>query len=165
MENDAMKGYNPITKRWSPYKDKDVNGVEGINFGAGINKWSDVGSTLNYDSTYTTKELNDAMRPDLLKKMDTINHQLREKYGRAADTMSIGNKMILLDIAHNVRPNGQNGKDGNMPKGWPKLTKAMMNGDYKTASQNTLSSKDTARQRLRNQMLFKKVIDKNTVKR
>jgi hypothetical protein len=32
---------------------------------------------------------------------------MRAKYGDAADTLSLGNRVIQLDIAHNTRPRGK----------------------------------------------------------
>lgn len=114
MENPSRKGFNG--ERWLSYKDKDSKGITHYNYGPGIESHSDVGATLDYKSKtgYTTEELNSRIRPDLIDKMSEIRKDLKEMYGEDADTMSMGNRLILLDIAHNVRPKGNKRK--NMPK-------------------------------------------------
>ena len=94
--------------------------------------------------------------------MEEISNQMHDKYGEDADTLSLGNRLIQLDIAHNVRPRGS--KKSNMPvTGWPTLTDAMMRGDKAAIEKNTNSGSDR-RQSMRNMLIWQNIIDKNTVK-
>ena len=81
-------------------------------------------------------------------------------YGEDIDTMSLGNRMILLDISHNVRPRGK--KRANMPKAWPSLVNGMATGDKKKIEKNTYSG-STRRQSMRNDLIFKNLITPTTV--
>lgn len=159
MENPKNKGLKG--KKWKKYTDKDAQGNTHINIGPGIESNSAIGSDINYNKTYTTKELNAKVKKDLMVKMDGIMEDLHDKYGEDADTMSMGNRMILLDIAHNVKPKGS--KKKNMPKAWSGLTKGMMTGDTKAAKQNTYSG-SKRRQDMRNDLLWKNTVDNSTVK-
>lgn len=158
MENPTNKGLKNSV--WGKYTDVDSNGNTHINIGPGIESNSDVGSTIDYDSTYTKDKLNQKLRPDLLKKMEGIMGDLHEKYNEDADTMSLGNRLILLDIAHNVRPKGS--KRNNMPSKWPDLVEGMMEGNTDVAKKNTKSG-STRRQNMRNDLLWKNHIDNSTV--
>lgn len=158
MENPTSKG---LTRNgWTKYEDRDADGNTHINIGPGIESHSDVGATIDYGSSYSTESLNTKLRPDLLKKMEGIMDDLHSKYGEDADTMSIGNRLILLDIAHNVRPRGSKRK--NMPSAWPSLVSGMMSGDTDKAKSNT-NSGSTRRQTMRNDLLWRNFIDKSTV--
>lgn len=161
MENPNKRGFDG--ERWHTYKDKDIKGNTHINYGPGIESHSDIGATLNYKSNrgYTTEELNSRIRPDLMNKMAEIRKDLREMYGDDADTMSLGNREILLDIAHNVSPRGKN--RGNMPKAWPKLVSGMMTGNSKKVKSN-VDSGNKRRANMRTQLMWKDSVDKNTVK-
>ena len=87
---------------------------------------------------------------------------MHEKYGENADTLSLGNRLIQLDIAHNVAPRGS--RKANMPvTGWPALTEAMMTGDKVAIEKNTYSN-SYRRQLMRNMLIWKNIINKNTVK-
>ena len=81
-------------------------------------------------------------------------------YGEDIDTMSIGNRMILLDISHNVRPRGR--KRGNMPKAWPSLVNGMATGNVEKVRRNT-NSGSTRRQNMRNDLVFQNTITPTTV--
>ncbi len=158
MENPTNKGLTD--KGWTKYIDKDSKGNTHTNIGPGIESHSDVGAAIDYDSTYSTGQINNKLRPDLLKKMEGIMEDLHKEYGEAADTMSMGNRLILLDIAHNVRPRGSKRK--NMPSSWPSLVDGMMSGNTDKAKANT-NSGSTRRQDMRNDLLWKNFINKFTV--
>lgn len=158
MENPTSKGH--FGKKWRQYKDKDSDGNTHINIGPGIESHSDIGTTLDYNSAYSTQELNNRLKPDLLKKMEGIMGDLHKEYGENADTMSMGNRLILLDIAHNVRPRGSKRK--NMPSAWPSLIDGMMTGNTDKVKSNT-NSGSTRRQDMRNDLIWKSFIDKSTV--
>jgi hypothetical protein len=80
-------------------------------------------------------------------------------YGEDIDTMSLGNRMILLDISHNVRPRG---KRANMPKKWPSLVNGMATGNVEKIRRNT-NSGSTRRQDMRNDLIFQNTITPTTV--
>jgi hypothetical protein len=86
---------------------------------------------------------------------------MHDKYGDAADTLSLGNRLIQLDIAHNVRPRGK--KQANMPvTGWPSLTQALMDGNYLNIVSN-LYSGSKRRADMRSNLIWKNIITPNTV--
>lgn len=148
MENPNNTGYNPKNKKYYVYKDSALD----KNIGPGIAYTSETGKDIDYEKGYTKKELNTLIRPELLKHMNEIENQLHSKYGESVDTMSLGNRLILLDIAHNVRPKGS--KKSNMPiTGYPILTKSMMTGNSKLAKRNT-NSGSSRRQNMRNSLLW-----------
>lgn len=157
MENPNNTGYK--RGKYYPYADS----ASPKNIGPGINYTSDLAKGLDFSGKtgYTRDALDELVREDLLKKMSGINKDLHSMYGERADTMSLGNRMILLDIAHNVRPRGS--KRANMPKKWPSLVKGMMSGDSEEAKKNT-NSGSTRRQKMRNDLLWQDIIDINTVK-
>lgn len=149
MENPNNTGYNPKNKKYYVYSDVALS----KNIGPGIAYTSETGKDINYDKGYTKKELNALIRPELLKHMDEIENQLHSKYGESVDTMSLGNRLVLLDIAHNVRPKGS--KKANMPvTGYPTLTKSMVTGNNKLAEKNT-NSGSSRRQKMRNSILWR----------
>lgn len=157
MENPTNKGFNKRTGKYYKYKDSSIP----INIGPGIAYTSNVAKGINFKKGYTKQELNNKLRPELLKAMNEINRQMHKEYGEDADTLSMGNRLIQLDIAHNVRPHGS--KKSNMPiTGWPSLTKAMMTGDKELIEQNT-NSGSGRRQDMRNMLIWKDKITKNTV--
>jgi hypothetical protein len=148
MENPNNTGYNPKNKKYYVYKDSALD----KNIGPGIAYTSETGKDIDYNKGYTKKELNELIRPELLSHMNEIENQLHSKYGESVDTMSLGNRLILLDIAHNVRPKGS--KKANMPvTGYPTLTKSMMTGNSKLAKRNT-NSGSSRRQNMRNSLLW-----------
>lgn len=148
MENPNNTGYNTKDKKYYSYADVAL----AKNLGPGIAYTSNVGSTLDYDKGYTREELNETIRSELISQMDEISEQLHSKYGEAADTMSLGNRIVLLDIAHNVRPKGK--KKANMPvTGYPTLTNSMMTGNNRVAERNT-NSGSSRRQNMRNSLLW-----------
>lgn len=153
MENPNSKGFT--NGRWGKYTDKDSDGKTHINIGPGIESHSDVGANIDYNTTYSTQELNTRLRPDLLKKMEGIMSDLHEKYNSDADTMSMGNRLILLDIAHNVRPKGER---NNMPSKWPNLVDGMMSGNTSKAKANTYSGNER-RGDMRNELLWRDSMD------
>lgn len=159
MENPKNKGYK--NGKYYSYADSSSP----LNIGPGINYTSDLAKNNNLDFSdktgYTREYLDNIVKQDLLEKMEGINKDLHNMYGSDADTMSLGNRMILLDIAHNVRPRGR--KRANMPKGWPSLVSSMMSGNSSKARKNT-NSGSTRRQEMRNDLLWQNIIDKNTVK-
>ena len=157
MENPKNKGLNKRTGKYYKYRDSSLP----INIGPGIAYTSNVAKGINFKKGYTKQELNNKLRPELLKSMNEINRQMHKEYGEDADTLSMGNRLIQLDIAHNVRPHGS--KKSNMPiTGWPTLTKAMMTGNKELIEQNTNSGSDR-RQDMRNMLIWKDKITKNTV--
>lgn len=160
MENPTKKGLR--NGRWFMYTDVDKDNKVHKNFGPGIESNSDVGQNLKYNnsSSYSSEELNALLRPDLLDKMNGISADLHEMYGEDVDTMSLGNRLILLDIAHNVRPRGSKRK--NMPKAWPSLIDAMVTGNSAKAK-NEMNSGSERRRAMREQLLWNNSIDSNTV--
>jgi hypothetical protein len=148
MENPTNKGLKKDGKYYS-YKDSAIT----KNLGPGIAYTSNMGKGLNYSKGYTKEELNAAARAELLPMMNEISSQMKAKYGDAADTMSLGNRMIQLDIAHNVRPRGS--KKSNMPiTGWPTLSKAFITGNDALARKN-MDSGSSRRANMRKQLLWK----------
>ena len=149
MENPENKGrvIDPDKSEWyTSYDDGTIK----HNLGPGIAITSDMGATLDYNKRYSKEELNNVARVGLLKLMNQISNQLNSKYGDAYKTMSLGDRLVLLDIAYNVRP--RSGAK-NMPvTGWPALTQALINRDYETAKANTYSG-SSRRQQMRNQLL------------
>ena len=148
MENPTNKGLKKDGKYYS-YKDSAIT----KNLGPGIAYTSNMGKDLNYSKGYTKEELNAAARAELLPMMNEISSQMKAKYGDAADTMSLGNRMIQLDIAHNVRPRGS--KKSNMPiTGWPTLSKSFITGNDALARKN-MDSGSSRRANMRKQLLWK----------
>ena len=157
MENPNNTGFK--RGKYYPYADSSSP----KNIGPGINYTSDLAKGLDFSGKtgYKKDVLDELVRADLMKKMEGINSDLHNMYGERADTMSLGNRMILLDIAHNVRPKGK--KRANMPKKWPSLVSGMMSGSNSKARKNT-NSGSTRRQKMRNDLLWQNIIDPNTVK-
>lgn len=155
MENPNNTGLKD--GKYYPYSDKSSP----KNIGPGINYTSDMGKGLDYSGKtgYTREELNEKIRPHLLKNMNEIMYDLHNKYGTDVDTMSLGNRLILLDISHNVSPRGNR---NNMPNAWPKLTGALVTGNHEEAVKNTRSGSNR-RQDMRNQLLWKNIINANTI--
>lgn len=158
MENPHNKGLGK-DGLYRPYADSSSP----KNIGPGINITSDEGVGLDFSGKtgYTKEFLNDHIRPFLNKKMNRITDDLHVMRGDDADTLSLGNRMIFLDIAHNVSPHDN--KRANMPSYWKKLTKAMFDGDLKGIQKET-DSGSVRRQKMRNDLIWKNYIDKNTVK-
>ena len=156
MENPTNKGLKKDGKYYS-YKDSAIK----KNLGPGIAYTSNMGKNLDYSKGYTKEELNAAARAELLPMMKEISAQMKAKYGNAADTMSLGNRMIQLDIAHNVRPRGS--KKANMPiTGWPSLSKAFIMGNDASAKKNMYSG-SSRRDEMRKQLLWKNIVSSDTV--
>jgi len=157
MENPTNEGFNPKTGKYGVYTDRDKDGNIHYNLGPGINKNSNLGKSLNYDSEYTKEELNSKLKPVLLQHINEIDKDLLS-FTSKPDTISPGNKMILLDIAHNVCPrNNRN----NMPLKWPALVTSMIKGNPDIKE---MDSGSTRRRDMRGDLSNKKVITKNTVK-
>lgn len=158
MENPKHEGFNYVTGTYKPYDD----GASQYNLGPGLNKYGKSGKVLDFSGKkrYTKEELDSVAREELISNMENIMSDLYDMYGEDADTMSLGNKMILLDIAHNVRPHGSKRK--NMPKAWPSLVKGMMAGDEDKVRANTYSG-STRRQNMRNELMFLDKVDGNTI--
>ena len=156
MENPNNTGYKD--DKYYPYADSSSP----KNLGPGINYTSDMAEGLDFSGKkgYTKEELNEKIRPHLLENMEGIMSDLYDMYGEDIDTMSLGNRMILLDISHNVRPRGK--KRANMPKAWPSLVNGMATGDKKKIEKNTYSG-STRRQSMRNDLIFKNLITPTTV--
>ena len=157
MENPENKGFKD--GKYYPYK--DISSPK--NLGPGINYTSNMGKSLDFSGKvgYTKEELNEAVRPHLIKNMNEIMSDLHNTYGTDVDTMSMGNRQILLDISHNVRPRGS--KKANMPSAWPKLVDGMVTGDAEKIKAN-VNSGSIRRALMRLDLLFKNVIDNYTVK-
>jgi hypothetical protein len=158
MENPNNTGYDPKTKKYYVYSD----GVIDKNIGPGIAYTSDLAKKIDFDKGYTKKELNKILKEGLLPMAEEISVQMHNKYGEDADTMSLGNRAIQLDVAYNVRPKGN--KKANMPiTGWPTLSKAMIEGNDKLLKKNTYSG-STRRQKMRNMLAWLNFIDENSLK-
>lgn len=157
MENPKNKGFKD--GKYYPYA--DVSSKK--NIGPGINYTSDMAKGLDFSGNigYTKEELNKIMRPHLLKNMEGIMSDLHDMYGEDIDTMSLGNRMILLDISHNVRPRGS--KRANMPKKWPSLVEGMATGNTEKIKKNT-GSGSSRRQDMRNDLIFQHLITPLTIK-
>lgn len=157
MENPKNAGY----KKGKYYPYEDVSSKK--NIGPGINYTSNIGRGIDFSGNtgYTREELNEKVRPDLIHKMEQITNDLHDMYGDQVDTMSIGNRMILLDISHQVRPRGK--KRGNMPKAWPKLVQGMMEGNTESSISH-MDSGSTRRRDMRSDLLWKQEVDGNTVR-
>lgn len=69
------------------------------------------------------------------------------KYKGVIDTLSLGPRLVIQDIAYNLKP-----KSGNMPENWPLLIDALSEGDLERARHETESG-STRRMQMRNQML------------
>lgn len=152
------KGYNESDQLYYTYADDSLP----KNIGPGIAYTSDIGSQIDYNRGYTKDELNNHARSGLLKLMNEISDQMHQKYGDDADTMSLGNRLIQLDIAYNVRPRGN--KKANMPiTGWPTLTEALMTENDAVARKNTYSG-SRRRSNMRNQLLWLDLIDATSLK-
>lgn len=162
MENPTNKGLR--NGLYYPYEDKDSQGKIHYNIGAGIESNSDIAKKYKLDYSgrtgYKKEFLNEIMQPDLEEKAKESMGELLEMYPES-DTVSLGNRLILLDIAHNVRPRGR--KRGNMPKRWPSLSEGIATGNYSQISSNT-DSGSRRRSQMRNDLIFKNDIDPNTVK-
>lgn len=161
MENPRSKGFR--NGKWYPYTDVDKQGRTHKNIGPGIESNSDMGKRLDYSGKtgYTTQQLEEIIRPDLLQKMEGINSDLHQMIGEDADTMSLGNRMILLDISHNVRPRGS--KRANMPSGWPSLVESFHTGNTGSAVSN-MDSGSSRRRDMRSDLLWQNVVIPTTVK-
>lgn len=149
MENPENKGRVIDSDKREWYTSYDDGAIK-YNLGPGIAITSNMGATLDYNKRYSKEELNNVARAGLLKLMNQISEQLSNKYGDTYKTMSMGDRLVLLDIAYNVRP--RSGAK-NMPvTGWPTLTQALIDRDYETAKANTYSG-SSRRQKMRNQLL------------
>lgn len=149
MENPHNKGLIKDENGNEWYTSYD-DGTIKHNLGPGIAKTSDMGATLDYTKRYSKEDLNAAARSGLLKLMNQISNQMYNKYGDAYKNMSIGDRLVLLDIAYNVSP--RSGAK-NMPvTGWPTLAQALIDRDYNKAQTNTYSG-SSRRQQMRNQLL------------
>jgi hypothetical protein len=161
MENPNNKGFKDGL--YYPYTDRDINGKIHYNIGAGIEKNSDIAAINNLDYSgktgYKKEDLDNMVRHDLEKKARESMEETLEMYPNL-DTLSLGNRMILLDIAHNVRPRGS--KRNNMPKKWPSLMNGMSTGDIEKIRENTYSG-STRRQNMRNDLIFQNLITPTTV--
>lgn len=160
MENPDNKGYNPRTKLYYSYKDKDASGKIHENIGPGLEKNGH--PNIDYSKGYTKKQLDDIAAQDNLKNMQKISKSLSTmeegKYSKVRDTLSMGPLMTLLDIAYNVKPK----QSGNLPEKWPNLIKALSVGNLEGAKKQTYSG-STRRQDMRNDLLVYGKIDENTV--
>ena len=156
MENPTNAGY----KKGKYYPYADISSKK--NLGPGINYTSDMAKGLDFSGKkgYTKEELNEKIRPHLLENMEGIMSDLHDMYGENIDTMSLGNRMILLDISHNVRPRGS--KRANMPNKWPSLVNGMATGNVEKIRRNT-NSGSTRRQNMRNDLIFKNLVTPITV--
>lgn len=145
--------------KYYPYADSSSP----LNIGPGINYTSSIGKSLDYSGNkgYTKEKLNTKIKPDLLDKMKEIRKDLHEMYGTNADTMSLGNRLILLDKAYNVKPKGS--KRANMPKAWPNLVDGMMSGDIDKIYRESYSG-SKRRQDMLKQLIYKNTVNDTTVK-
>lgn len=157
MENPTNKGfkdglYYPYADVSSPY-----------NWGPGINYTSEAGKDLDRSGKvgYSKTFLDNKMRSMLLQIVEDGMEDIRSKYGERADTMSLGNRLIFADIGYNVKSKGK--KRANMPLAWPSLLDAMMSGNTEKAKRNTYSG-SRRRSNMRNDLLWKDIVDASTVK-
>lgn len=155
MENPTNKNFR--NGLYYPYEDLDKNGKVHKNIGPGIESTSDIAvkNKLDYSGKtgYTKEYLDSILYPDLVKKAKEIDNQLVI----FKDQQPLGNKLILLDIAHNVIPTS-----GNMPHDWPALVQAMYSNDIKKIKKNTRSGSNR-RMHMRNMLINKTKIDNSTV--
>lgn len=162
MENPTSEGFNGRT--WGKYIDKSKNGAIHTNIYYGIESNSDMGQQIDYTKRYTSSQLEPILREDLQRKQEQIDQDLRTmgggKYSTLADTMSLGNRLILLDIAHNVSPRG---KGKNMPRQWPNLVRAMSDGNSREIYEQS-NSGSVRRQDMRSDLIFQHNVNPNTIR-
>ena len=152
MENPNNNAYRD--GKYYVYQDRGNDGVNRKNIGPGIESHSSIGQKLDYNGKtgYTREYLNGIVQEDLLKGtariVESLNNMQDGKYYGVWDTLSVGPKMTLYDIYHNVK----NKNKKNLPESWPKLIESIATGDLEKAKEETYSG-STRRQKMRNELL------------
>lgn len=152
MENPNNNAYRD--GKYYVYQDRGNDGVNRKNIGPGIESHSSIGQKLDYNGKtgYTREYLNGIVQDDLLrgttKIVKSLNNMENGKYYGVWDTLSVGPKMTLYDIYHNVK----NKNKKNLPESWPKLIESIATGDLENAKKETYSG-STRRQKMRNELL------------
>lgn len=148
MENPNNKGYDPNTNTWEVYTDRDKDGNTYYNFGPGLEVTA---NKLDKKKRYTRDYLNTLLEKRVSRDAKNIRKSLESmqdgKYKGVIDTLSLGPRLVIQDIAYNLKP-----KSGNMPENWPLLIDALSEGDLERARHETESG-STRRMQMRNQML------------
>lgn len=148
MENPNNKGYDPNTNTWGVYTDRDKDGNTYYNFGPGLEVTA---NKLDKKKRYTRDYLNTLLEKRVSRDAKNIRKSLESmqdgKYKGVIDTLSLGPRLVIQDIAYNLKP-----KSGNMPENWPLLIDALSEGDLERARHETESG-STRRMQMRNQML------------
>lgn len=148
MENPNNKGYDPNTNTWGVYTDRDKDGNTYYNFGPGLEVTA---NELDKKKRYTRDYLNTLLEKRVSRDAKNIRKALESmqdgKYKGVIDTLSLGPRLVIQDIAYNLKP-----KSGNMPENWPLLIDALSEGDLERARHETESG-STRRMQMRNQML------------
>lgn len=148
MENPNNKGYDPNTNTWGVYTDRDKDGNTYYNFGPGLEVTA---NELDKKKRYTRDYLNTLLEKRVSRDAKNIRKSLESmqdgKYKGVIDTLSLGPRLVIQDIAYNLKP-----KSGNMPENWPLLIDALSEGDLERARHETESG-STRRMQMRNQML------------
>ena len=148
MENPNNKGYDPNTNTWGVYTDRDKDGNIYYNFGPGLEVTA---NKLDKKKRYTRDYLNTLLEKRVSRDAKNIRKSLESmqdgKYKGVIDTLSLGPRLVIQDIAYNLKP-----KSGNMPENWPLLIDALSEGDLERARHETESG-STRRMQMRNQML------------
>jgi len=148
MENPNNKGYDPNTNTWGVYTDRDKDGNTYYNFGPGLEVTA---NKLDKKKRYTRDYLNTLLEKRVSRDTKNIRKSLESmqdgKYKGVIDTLSLGPRLVIQDIAYNLKP-----KSGNMPENWPLLIDALSEGDLERARHETESG-STRRMQMRNQML------------
>lgn len=152
-ENAANKGYDPKTKKYGVYDDRDPKTGQGLpyNIGPGIGYTSNIWAQNKIDRNrkYTRQELNNMVRTGLQPLLTDVKNSVNNESKGAWTRLSLGDKLIFLDIAYNVKP-GET--QNNLPHKWPKLLEAILNKQYDVARKQTYSGSDR-RARIRNSLL------------
>lgn len=150
MENPKNKGYNEKTGKYHAYTDKGADGVTHVNIGPGLEKIAH--PNIDYKKSYTKQELDDIAYNTIIERQRAIDNSLRTmkngKYSLTADTLSMGPRLALLDIGHNVKTSNRK----NLPEKWPSLVDYIANGNLDKAKKETYSGSNR-RQKMRNQLL------------
>ena len=158
-ENAENKGYNPKTKKYAVYDDRDPKTGQGLpyNIGPGIGYTSNIWEQNNIDMNkeYTRQELNNMVRIGLQSLLNSVKNSVNSESRGAWDRLPLGDKLVFLDIAYNVKPRET---QNNLPHKWPKLLQAILNKQYDTARKQTRSGSDR-RARIRNSLLGLSTID------
>ena len=167
MENPNNKGLIYPDMSWTTYMDRDSDNISHINVGPGIESHSNMAAKLGgvkLGSRFSNKEIENVLKEDLYDKVQQIKENMRTmqngKYVDLWDNLTDGDKMIFLDIAHNVRSRN---KKKNLPQGFPKLVQAYQDKNFDEVGKE-LYTKNKRRAEMRKDLINVKSVNKHTVK-